>query len=63
MAHSWKPIYFCSKNYNQGQTHRYGKRNYGFNQSAKNYIDVYYGTPDNCKLIWEQGDNLPIGDQ
>lgn len=36
---------------------------YGFNQSAKNYIAVYYGTPDNCKLIWEQGDNLPIGDQ
>ncbi len=36
---------------------------YGFNQSTKNYIAIYYGTPDNCKLIWEQGDNLPIGDQ
>lgn len=35
---------------------------YGFNQSNKNYSAVYYGTPDNCKLIWKQGDELPTGD-
>lgn len=35
---------------------------YGFNQSVKNYKAVYYGTPDNCKLIWEQGDHLSITD-
>lgn len=32
---------------------------YGFDQAQKNYTAVYYGKPDNCKLIWEPGDMLP----
>jgi len=36
--------------------------NYGFNQAEKNYLAVYYGTPDNCMLIWKQGDTLPSAD-
>ena len=36
--------------------------NYGFNQAQKGYAAVYYGTPDNCKLLWEQGQTLPFAD-
>jgi hypothetical protein len=37
--------------------------NYGFNLAKKDYIAVYYGTPDNCKLLWKQGDLLPAAPQ
>ena len=33
--------------------------NYGFNHEKKDYIAVYYGTPNNCELIWKKGDLLP----
>ena len=35
------------------------KPNYGFNHEKKDYIAVYYGTPNNCELIWKKGDLLP----
>ena len=33
--------------------------NYGFNHEKKDYIAVYYVTPNNCELIWKKGDLLP----
>ena len=33
--------------------------NYGFNHEKKDYSAVYYGTPNNCELIWKKGDLLP----
>ncbi|MDE5699643.1 MAG: zf-HC2 domain-containing protein [Lachnospiraceae bacterium] len=32
---------------------------YGFNQAQKDYKAVYYGSPDNCVLIWQPGDMIP----
>ena len=33
--------------------------NYEINNKKKDYIAVYYGTPNNCELIWKKGDLLP----
>lgn len=32
---------------------------YGFDQTQKKYNAVYYGEPENCRLLWKSGDHLP----